>query len=152
MGLRRAAAADAEALADVFADAVRSAGPAHYTPAQVEAWASAAADPAAFGRRMLEGDVWIAEDDDGPVGFAALSGERVAALYVRGGRQRRGTGHALLGTALAEAERRGLRRLRSEASAFALPLFLRAGFRAVGTETVRRGGVEIERTVVERDL
>jgi len=69
MTIREASASDATVLGDLLESAVRAAGPLHYTPEQVEAWAAAADDREAFGRRMLEHQVFMAEDETGPTGF-----------------------------------------------------------------------------------
>lgn len=151
--LRDAAPADAAALAAVFADAIRTAGPRHYTPEQVAAWSAVGADPAAFARRLLTGRTWVAEEGGAAVGFAVLCDDgRVGALYIRGDRQGRGIGRRLLEAVLGAARARGEARLYAEASAFSLPLFERVGFAVVGTERVERDGVWFERHLVERVL
>jgi len=149
--LRAGTEADAPALAALFAAAVRAAGPAHYTPEQVDAWAAAADDPRAFHARLLRHETLVAEDDTGPIGFAGLAPDgHVTALYVRPDRMRRGVGRALLGAVLARAAARGIGRLYAEASAFSLPLFERAGFTVERVEVVERGGVRFERHRVVR--
>lgn len=151
MTIRRGTQRDSAALGNLFEDAVRTIGSESYDPAQVNAWAAAADDREGFGRRMLQDDVFLAEDEAGPVGFATLGpGGHVGALYVRGDCQRRGVGRALLATVLAVAWERGEEQVHAEASAFARPLFEQAGFVVVGTEMVERGGVRIERHLVER--
>ena len=151
MTLRPARPDDAATLGALFADAIRTTGPEHYTAEQVEAWAASAADPAVYGRRILGARVTVAEDDTGAVGFVALGRDgHVAALFVRGDRQRRGVGRALLAALVEQAHADGVDRLHAEASVFSLPLFLSAGFVVVGRDVIERGGVEIERALVER--
>jgi putative acetyltransferase len=146
MRIREATEADAPALAVLFADAVRAAGPARYTPTQVDAWAAAADDPRALYARLLRHETLVAEDETGPIGFAGLAPDgHVTALYVRPGRMRRGVGTALLDAVLARAAARGFGRLYAEASLFSLPLFERAGFVVTDVETVERRGVRFER-------
>ena len=153
MTLRPARPSDAAPLGAVFADAIRTVGPEHYSPAQIEVWTASAADAAAYGRRILRADVTVAEDPTGIVGFAALGrGGHVAALFVRGDRQRRGIGRALLTTVVRQAREGGVERLHAEASVFSLPLFLSAGFVVMGRDVFARDGVEIERALVERDM
>jgi len=136
-------AGDAPALAALFAAAVRGAGPQHYTPEQVEAWAAAAATP---GFPLATRNVTlVAEDPSGVVGFAALRPDGVDALYVHPDRMREGIGTMLLRCLLAEAEARGIDRLWTEASAFSRPVFERHGFAVAEVETVVRRGVRFER-------
>ncbi|MDX1420412.1 MAG: GNAT family N-acetyltransferase [Rubricoccaceae bacterium] len=151
MHLRAARPDDAPALAALFADAVRAAGPARYSPPQVEAWAAAADHPRALWHRLLRHDTFVAEDETGPIGFAGLAPDgHVTALYVRPDRMRRGVGSALLDAVLARAETLGLGRLYAEASLFSLPLFERAGFTRSHVERIERRGVRFERHHVVR--
>lgn len=153
MTLRPARATDANALGRLFADAIRTTGPERYTARQVDAWAAGADDPGAYGRRMLRAHTTVAEDETGVVGFATLGeGGHVAGLFVRGDRQRRSVGRALLAALVEQADAGGVARLHAEASVFSLPLFLGAGFVVTGTETVRVRGVPFERALVERTV
>lgn len=145
MRIRKAFEADVPTLAALYADAVRSAGPGHYTPEQVEAWA-AFADEAAFRPFVSRPLTLVAEDDTGPVGFAGLKPDgHVTALYVRPDRMRQGVGAALLGAILDEAARQGVDRLYTEASAFSRSLFERFGFVLDSVERVERRGAWFER-------
>src|SRR5690606_34488955 len=102
LSVRPMRAGDAPALAALFEAAVRGAGPQHYTPEQVEAWAAAADTP---GFPLATRNVTlVAEDPTGVVGFAALRSDGVDALYVHPDRMREGIGTALLRRLLAEAE------------------------------------------------
>lgn len=153
MTLRPARASDAETLGFLFVDAIRTTGPEHYSNAQVRVWIASAADPGVYGRRVLQAQVTIAEDETGAVGFGALADDgHVAALFVRGDRQRRGVGRALLAALVEQAHEGGVGRLYAEASVFSLPLFLQAGFVQMGTDVFERDGVEIGRALVRRDM
>ena len=151
MTIRPATPSDRLATAAVFADAVRTAGPSAYTPAQVDAWAAGARDPAAFAERMASAQVCVAGDAGAVAGFVSLDPDgRVGMLYVRGDRQRRGVGDRLLAAALAAAAEAGHERTYAEASPFSLPVFRRAGFRVTGTDVVAVRGARFESHLVER--
>jgi len=141
---------DVPALAVLYADAVRAAGPAHYDAAQVEAWA-AFADEVRFRRFVLDPFTLVAEDtsagDEGGItGFTGLRKDgHVTALYVRPDRMRRGIASALLHAIVERAEAQGLRRLTTDASAISRPVFARHGFRVEATEIVERRGATFER-------
>ena len=91
MTIREATPADAPACADVYGDAVRAAGPRRYSAEQTAAWAGWADDPDAFGRLLLKGRAFVAEDERGAAGFVTLEPDgRVGMLYVQGDRQRLG--------------------------------------------------------------
>ena len=150
---RDATADDAAELADVFADAVRSAGPLRYTPQQVEAWAAAADDPASFGARVLAHRTLVAVAESEVVGFASVAPDgHIHTLYVRGRRQGGGLGARLLSVALDAATEAGASRAYAEASSLGLPAFTRAGFTETGVESVDVRGVTFERHLVEKTL
>lgn len=149
--LRDATPADLPALAAIFEDAVRTAGPARYTPEQVEAWAARSGMVAAHVGRAAR--TIVAEVEGVPAGFVTLEpGGRIGMLYVRGDGQRRGLGGRLLAAAIDAADAAGLTRLRAEASAFSRPVFERAGFVVEGTRTVERGGVRFTQHLMARPV
>ena len=150
--LRPATDADLDALRALYVDAIRTAGPEAYTPEQVATWTRGAESAARFRTHLLGEAAIVAEDAGGLLGFAALDGDRVCGLYVRGDAQRRGLGGRLLTAIVAEARARGVARLRAEASAFSVGLFARHGFRVTETDRVVRGGVTFDRYLVARDL
>ena len=88
--IRRATRADADAVGQVFLTA--SAGmtylPALHTEEETRRWIRDFVLP--------RHEVWVAEEADRIVGFAALSDEMLEHLYVEPGSQRRGVGGRLL--------------------------------------------------------
>ena len=152
MPIRPATPADVPALAALYADVVRTVGPAHYDAAQVDAWAAFADEPR-FRRFVLDPHTFVSEDESGITGFAGLADDgHVTALYVRADRMRQGIGSALLRAVVERAEERGVARLYTEASAFSRPVFERHGFRLDAVEVVERRGATFERYLMVRDL
>jgi putative acetyltransferase len=155
--IREATAADVPALAALYADAVRAAGPAYYDPAQVDAWAAFADEPR-FRRFVLDPLTLVAENmgagaEGGIIGFAGLRKDgHVTALYVHPDRMRSGIASALLRAVVERAEAQGLRRLTTDASKVSRPVFARHGFRVEAVETVERRGATFERYRMVRDL
>jgi L-amino acid N-acyltransferase YncA len=136
--LRRAGPGDIEALSAIYAACARERGPEAYTEPQVRAWASFAADRAAFEAYVLGAETWVAvEGAAGRVlGFSGCDEQgEVRSLYVAVGAQRSGLGARLLGHVIERARSRGLRVLAAWVTPFSRALFLRQGFRWV--ETVR---------------
>ncbi|MEM1042304.1 MAG: GNAT family N-acetyltransferase [Bacteroidota bacterium] len=145
MPFREAIDADLPALAALYAEAVRAAGPAYYTPEQVETWATAAGLPT-FRRLVPRPLTLVAEDEFGPAGFAGLAPDgHVASLYVRPDRMRQGIASALLRALLDHAADQGIERLYTEASALSRPVFERFGFALDEVERVELRGVAFER-------
>ncbi len=129
--LRPATEHDVPALAALYADAARTAGPWCYTPQQVNAWASFAADTQAFRGYVTGADTWVAEAhaDARLLGFCGVDAQgEVRSLYVAPDLHRRGLGATLLRHALEVAERKGVRRFTAWATPFSKPVFERAGF------------------------
>ncbi len=99
---------------------------------------------AMFWNELANGNYYlVALEGDGVIGYAGLSVSGPEAwvqnIAVRRDRQRRGTGRALLTALLAEAERRGIRRVLLEVAVDNGPaqrMYDEFGFQTVG---VRRG-------------
>ena len=151
MRIRVATEPDVPALAALYAAAARAAGPAVYSPEQVDTWA-AFASTRAFRRWVVDAHTFVAEADEGTaIGFSGLAADgHVTALYIPPDWMRQGIGSRLLRAVLSRAETQGLRRLHVETNPFSRPLFERFGFRLVEVETVERGAVTFERYVLER--
>jgi putative acetyltransferase len=129
-GWRCANEQDVPALAALYALCATTQGPLAYTPEQVAAWQSFAADLAGFRAYVLEAQTWMVPPDaQGAVGFCGVDSQgEVRSLYVRPDRARQGLGSALLAHAIAQARQRGLRRFAAWATPFSQPVFQRAGF------------------------
>jgi GNAT superfamily N-acetyltransferase len=88
--IRRATAADADAVAHVFVPSFRGLTflPSLHTDEETRAW---------IGNVVLAThEVWVAEPDAGVVAFAAIEGDLLGHLYVHPDAQSRGIGSALL--------------------------------------------------------
>ena len=130
MQIRRGAAADEGALAQIRRSAIRALAVPALSPEQAEAWAmSAAADR--IGRALREHEVWVAVDE-AAIGWVEIDGDRVAALYVAPPFARHGVGSALLACAEAVVRRSGYSTVRLSASANALAFYVRRGYRECG--------------------
>jgi GNAT superfamily N-acetyltransferase len=89
---RRATAADADAVADVFlaARAAMTYLPELHTDDETRAF---------FGTVVSDAEVWVVDADGGVAGFAALGRDELEHLYVQPRLQGRGLGTALLDVA-----------------------------------------------------
>src|SRR5205823_11725176 len=78
--------ADTPVLAAIFVAAIEELTGDDYSEAQQQAWASAADDEAAFGKRLAAQLTLIATLQNSPVGFASLRGsDHIDLLYVHPG-------------------------------------------------------------------
>ncbi len=140
ISLRPYLPADAKRCADIFRSSIEELAAEDYDADQREAWASRADDEAAFGARLAEALTLLALIDGAVVGFASLKGgEEIDMLFVDPEFARQGVGRTLVDALTKLAEARGAKRLTTEASDVAKPLFDRLGFAAQKRNLVRTG-------------
>jgi putative acetyltransferase len=151
--LRPITPADHGALRAVYQHAVASQAPGLYSDAQVAAWSAVAVLPGLLDGVLAAGEGLLIEGDDGVEAFALLHPpHRLALLYCRGDRNRRGHGTRLLGALEGLARQRGQTHLVTEASLISRPLLERLGWRWVALERLTIGGVPFERHRLWREL
>jgi putative acetyltransferase len=144
--LRSAVEGDLPALLEVFETSVRTLGPQHYSPAQVEAWAYFARETERFRGRTLGAWTVVAEERASVLGFATLEPDgELGLLFVRPEAGRRGIGSALVMAVLEEARGRGMSRVHTVAGEFSQGLFRKHGFQLVEQERVKRRGAKFTR-------
>lgn len=154
--IRKGAVEERDRLRDIFRDAVRVAGPQHYTAAQVAAWMTAADDPEFMDKRVCEGSTWVAvqtRDPERAIGVAMLCpADHVDLLYVDPAFHRRGIASALLLAVEPEARDRGIASLTTDASLIAHPVFAACGYHVVEWEEVERRGEFFRRARMRKEL
>ena len=130
MQIRRAEAADEEALTKIRRRAILARAVPAMSMEQAETWAArAAADRIA--RAIWEHNVWVAVEG-AAVGWVEVDRDRVAALYVSPSCARQGVGSALLALAETSIRRSGYATARLESSQNALDFYLRRGYLRCG--------------------
>jgi len=144
--LRKFTAHDAEALADVYRDSVRTIGPQAYAKEQVDAWAVYPEDIEEFRSRLSRGLTLVAIEDNQIVGFGQLEpDDHLAFLYCSGRYSRKGIGATIYRALEAHALTNGTFQIHTEASRISRPFFEKHGFSVVEVERVIRFGIEFER-------
>ena len=130
MQIRRAEAADEDALAHIRRSAILALAVPAMSMEQAETWAArAAADRIA--RAIRDHDVSVAVEG-APIGWIEVDRDRVAALYVSPSCSRRGVGSVLLAVAEASLRSSGYTTARLESSRNALDYYLRRGYLQCG--------------------
>jgi GNAT superfamily N-acetyltransferase len=127
--IRRAAASDAASIAGIMRSAIRALPPGAHSPAALAAWSSL---PALYHRWAMGpgGETYLVAERAGRrVGYAALRGRELTAVFVRPSASGRGVGAALVRAALRLARRRGERAVSVVAAASAVSFYERLGFR-----------------------
>ena len=153
VALRPYLSADARRCAEIFRLSIEELAAEDYDEEQREAWASGADDEQAFGARLSEALTMLAVIDGAIAGFASLKGaEEIDMLFVDPEFARQGVGRALIDALTRLAEARGARRLTTEASDAAKPLFDRQGFTAQKRNLVRIGDQWLANTTMSKTL
>lgn len=143
---------DLEAVVRCFGRSVREIGARYYAPEQIAAWASESSNMDAWANHLRSGGVFVADVDGDIAGFVRVRANGfVDLLYVHPDYARRGIGRELLQVACSWAVDRGARKLESEASIAACPLFEAMGFRVEREQFVRRRGVGFRNFRMARD-
>ncbi|MCP3721857.1 GNAT family N-acetyltransferase [Paraburkholderia sp. CNPSo 3272] len=137
---------DAGPLAALFRASVTILAASFYDAAQRSAWAAAADDLADFDARLSRGVTLVAHSGGVAAGFGQLFPlDHVEMLYVAPAWSRRGLATALLARLEALAREARSTVLSADASAVSRPVFERAGFSLISSESVLRVGVSLPR-------
>ena len=153
ISLRPYIAADVLRCAAIFRGAIEELAAEDYDADQREAWAAAADDESAFAARLAGSLTLIALIDGEVAGFASLKGTDVIdMLYVAPRCAGQGAGRALVDALMRLAGARGAKRLTSDVSDVARPLFERLGFRAEKRNLVRVGDEWLANTTMIKPL
>lgn len=153
MALRPFLPADAPLLAEIFRASIMELASDDYREEQLEAWASAADDAVAFGKKLTGQLTLIATLAGSPVGFASLAGQDIIdMLYVHPAAAGQGVG-AMLADALEKlAGGRGAGKLRVDASDTARGFFEKRGYVAQQRNTVSVAGEWLANTTLQKPL
>src|SRR6185295_9417257 len=127
-GLRPYLASDAPMLAQIFVAAIQELTGDDYNEAQQTAWATAAEDEDAFGRKLAGELTLIATLQNSPIGFASLKGaDHIDMLYVHPSLAGQGVGAMLIDALEKLAGGRGAKALSVDASDNAIDFFRKHG-------------------------
>jgi putative acetyltransferase len=151
--LRPYHASDGASLARLFRASVQTLAKEDYTTAQRLAWAPDAMDAEKFAKRCAAKETWIAEIEDRIAGFSDLEPDgHIDMLYVHPDFHRQGVARALLEHIEARARTLDLRRLYTEASITARPVFEAQGFRVIVPQLVTLRGESMTNYRMEKRL
>ncbi|MFL9826973.1 GNAT family N-acetyltransferase [Rhodoplanes sp. SY1] len=151
--LRPVLPADTPLLAEIFRASVEELTGDDYSEAQQEAWMTAAADEAAFGKRVTDALALVVTLNGTPVGFVTLTGgETIDLLYVHPGVAGMGAGAMLVDAIEKLAGARGAKTLVVDASDNARNFFEKRGYVAQRRNTVLRGDEWLANTTMEKAL
>jgi putative acetyltransferase len=151
--LRPYLASDTPMLVAIFVAAVQELTGDDYSEAQQEAWAAAAEDEDAFGKKLAGELTLIATMQNSPVGFASLKGaDHIEMLYVHPSVAGQGVGAMLIDALEKLAGARGAKSLSVDASDTALDFFKKRGYVARQRNSVPRNGEWLANTTMQKQL
>jgi putative acetyltransferase len=153
LGMRPMLPADTPLLAEIFRAAIEELTSDDYSAVQQEAWASVADDEATFGAR-LEGELTLVATYGGaPVGFAALSDNKlIDMLYMHPAAAGQGGGTMLLDAIEKLAVARGAKMLTVDVSDNARDFFGKRGYTSERRNTIDIGGEWLANTTMTKHL
>ena len=132
---------DLDALIDLFTGSVRQVASRDYSPAQINAWAPVAVNREQWATRLGGRPTFVAEVAGEIAGFSDLEPDgHIDMMFVHADHQGRGVARALLDHIHAQAGKRGIGRLSTEASITARPFFERNGFEVIEAQDVELRG------------
>jgi putative acetyltransferase len=145
--------ADTPILAAIFVASIGELTGDDYSETQQAAWASAADDEAAFGKRLAAQLTLIATLQNSPVGFASLKGaDHIDLLYVHPSAVLRGVAAMLCDALEKLAGARGAKSLTVDASDNAQEFFLKRGYVATRRSTITMGDEWLANTAMTKTL
>jgi putative acetyltransferase len=144
---------DTPTLASIFTAAIQELTGDDYGEAQQEAWAAAAADEDAFGKKLAGELTLIATLQNSPVGFASLKdNNHIDMLFVHPSVAGEGVGAMLCDALEKLAGARGTKSLTVDASDNALDFFRKRGFVARQRNSVTINGEWLANTTMAKTL
>ena len=151
--LRPYLASDAPMLAQIFVAAIQELTGDDYSEAQQQAWATAAEDEDAFGKKLAGELTLIATMQNSPIGFASLKGaDHIDMLYVHPSMAGQGVGAMLINALEKLAGGRGAKALSVDASDNAIDFFKKHGYVARQRNSVPRQGEWLANTTMQKQL
>ncbi|WP_412026048.1 GNAT family N-acetyltransferase [Burkholderia cepacia] len=147
--IRSAKESDIQRIFDVHLDSVARLCAGDYSREQIASWLDGRT-PAMYLDAIRRHALWVAEDGD-LLGFAETAGEELTKLFIRGDRARRGTGKALLETAVSGIARAGYARVYLEATTNAVSFYGRHGFDVIGRGRFSHGNSSIQLEIVKME-
>jgi len=153
LALRPMLPGDVPLLREIFRDSIEELTAGDYSDSQREAWAAAADDEAAFGKKLAGELTLVATMGGSPVGFAALKGkDTIDMLYVHPAAAGQGVA-AMLADALEKlAGSRGAAKLSVDASDSARGFFEKRGYVAQQRNSISLGDEWLANTTLSKPL
>jgi GNAT superfamily N-acetyltransferase len=150
--VRAAAPVDAERILRMHVDSIRRICSSSYTSVQIDAW-TGSKRAEHYVRAMEAGEaVFVAESAGHLLGFAALRGDCILAVYVSADHQRRGIGAALLAALEDNARLRRVAELHLESTLNAVNFYTSRGYLLIQPSIRVMHGVDVPCVKMSKQL
>lgn len=147
MVIRRYKPTDCKALAELFYNTVHTVNAKDYTKEQVDAWATGNVDLEKWNRSFEEHYSLVAVEDERIIGFGDIDKTGyLDRLYVHADYQGKGVATAICN----QLEQAVGGSIVTHASITARPFFEKRGYKVVKEQQVKRQGVSLTNTVMEK--
>jgi putative acetyltransferase len=153
--IRTATPADAEDMALVHTDSIRKLNAPFYSPKQIEVWSGGKTKAESLAKAMGSGSesMFVATWDSQVVGWGAIGGNEIRAVYLSPDYTGRGLGRRLCTALEICAATNGFRSAHLMSSLQAYPFYLKMGYRKVAESTYRLNAeVHLEAIQMEKSL
>lgn len=153
MILREYCSSDCRETMELFYDTVHRVNRLDYTSEQVEAWAPADRDSAAWNDSFSGHFAVVAVQSEKIIGFADLTKDGyLDRLYIHADHQRQGVAFALLSCLEREARKRAISFIETHASVTAKPFFEKYGYETFREQSVVRKGQTLTNFVMRKNM
>lgn len=152
--VRKARVEDSEEIWRIHMRAIREIANSHYTPAEIEAWASPR-KAEHYVESIRNKEFYVADEDGAVIGFGTLNDKQneIEAVYVSPAVVRRGVGLAILRRLEERARDLGIKSLKMDASLNAVPFYKSAGYESQKEmKHCLVSGIEISCILMTKDL
>jgi putative acetyltransferase len=140
--MRAAGRDDARAIHDLHTRCLRALWPSHYSIAQIEGWMSGRT-PDGYLPAIGRGEMFVAEDDSGLLGFGHAAPGAIKAVYVEPERAGTGVGAAILHHAIARASAGSPTEITLTSTLNAEGFYARFGFEPVERKSIAKGDISL---------
>jgi putative acetyltransferase len=153
MQLRRANAADLDAIRQLYYDTITTVNTADYDPTQIAMWATGYTNLPRWEAALAEQDFFVAEADGQLVGFSSITPDGyLDFMFVHRDYQRRGIARQLLVAVEQVAAARNLPKIWAEVSITARPFFAAHGYTITERFLKTVNGVSFDDAVMTKVL
>lgn len=151
--IRRYCPQDLEQILRLFYQTVHTVNGAHYSAAQLDAWAPKNPDMGAWGDSLRQHESFVADLGGQIVGFGDLAApDYFDRLYVHHAFQRRGIASAVSDAVEQCARQLGAASIHTQASITARPFFKQRGYRVIQAQEKWLRGEKFLNYIMQKDL